>query len=108
MTGQNVEELAFVDQGYTGDTAAECRADVRHSAAGDQAPRSRTQLRAAAAALGGGTQLRLAGARFRLLARDYECLPRTVKGLHFLVFVCLRCCPRRSPYRRARVHNRLW
>lgn len=28
-------------------------------------------------------------ARFRRLARDYERLPRTVKGLHFLVFVCL-------------------
>jgi transposase len=28
-------------------------------------------------------------ARFRRLARDYERLPETLKGLHFLVFACL-------------------
>ncbi len=28
-------------------------------------------------------------ARFRRLARDYERLPATVVGLHFLVFACL-------------------
>jgi transposase len=28
-------------------------------------------------------------ARFRRLARDYERLPTTLKGLHFLAFSCL-------------------
>jgi hypothetical protein len=28
-------------------------------------------------------------ARFRRLARDYERLPETVAGLHFLAFACL-------------------
>jgi transposase len=35
-------------------------------------------------------------ARFRRLARDYEGLPETVAGLHFLAFVCLmlhKCLP---------------
>jgi hypothetical protein len=28
-------------------------------------------------------------ARFRRLARDYERLPETLAGLHFVAFVCL-------------------
>jgi len=81
-------ELAYVDQGYTGDTPA--------MAAAEQ-----------------GVQLevvRLPGAkkgfvllprrwvversfawltRFRRLARDYERLPETLAGLHYLAFACL-------------------
>ncbi len=39
-------------------------------------------------AAGRGAELRLTG-RFRRLARDYERLPETLAGLHFLAFVCL-------------------
>lgn len=87
VTGQNVE-LAFVDQGYTGEAPAQ-------------------------AAQGHGIQLEVVklpeakrgfvllprrwvversfawAARFRRLAKDYERLPETVAGLHFLVFACL-------------------
>jgi hypothetical protein len=46
-------------------------------------------LYAAAALVGGGAQFRLGGARFRRLARDYERLPETLIGFHFLVFAIL-------------------
>ena len=86
-TGRSVE-LAYVDQGYTGETAA-------------------------AAARGHGIELEVIklpeakrgfvllprrwvversfawAARFRRLARDYERLPETVAGLHFAAFACL-------------------
>ncbi len=87
VTGQAVE-LAYVDQGYTGDQAAQ-------------------------AAAGHGLQLEVVKlpqakkgfvllprrwvversfawtARFRRLARDYERLPETLAGLHFLAFAIL-------------------
>jgi transposase len=87
LTGQNVE-LAYVDQGYTGEAPA-------------------------AAALAHGVQLEVVKlpearrgfvllprrwvversfawmARFRRLARDYERLPTTLAGLHFIAFACL-------------------
>lgn len=87
VTGETVE-VAFVDQGYTGEVPA-------------------------AAAAGHGIQLEVIkldeakrgfvllprrwviersfawAARFRRLARDYERLPETVAGLHFLAFACL-------------------
>ena len=86
-TGQNVE-VAFVDQNYTGDAPA-------------------------AAAAGHGVRLEVIklpeakrgfvllprrwvversfawASRFRRLARDYERLPETVAGLHFVAFACL-------------------
>ena len=87
VTGQTVE-LAFVDQGYTGEEPA-------------------------AAAAGHGIQLEVIrlpeakrgfvllprrwvversfawATRFRRLARDYERLPETVKGLYVVAFACL-------------------
>jgi transposase len=87
VTGGTVE-VAFVDQGYTGDTpAAEAAA---HGIALDIVklpdakrgfvllPRRWVVERSFAWA-----------ARFRRLARDYERLPATVAGLHFLAFACL-------------------
>ena len=86
-TGETVE-IAFVDQGYTGENAA-------------------------SAALGHGIQLEVVKlptakrgfvllprrwvversfgwvSRFRRLARDYERLPQTLAGLHYLVFAIL-------------------
>ncbi len=87
VTGNTVE-VAFVDQGYTGEEPA-------------------------AAAAGSGIELVVVSlpeakkgfvllprrwvversfawaARFRRLAKDYERLPETVVGLHFVAFACL-------------------
>ena len=87
VTGKTVE-LAYVDQGYTGDAAAEAA-----QAHGIQLvvvklpeakrgfvllPRRWVVERSFAWA-----------ARFRRLARDYERLAATLAGLHFLAFTCL-------------------
>jgi transposase len=87
VTGQNVE-LAYVDQGYTGETPKEEAASqgmalevVCHSEAKRGfvlLPRRWVVERSFAWA-----------ARFRRLARDYERLPATLAGLHFIAFACL-------------------
>lgn len=87
VTGETVE-VAFVDQGYTGAKAANdadahgIRLEVIKL---DEAKRGFVLLprrwvveRSFAWA-----------ARFRRLARDYERLPETVRGLHFVAFACL-------------------
>lgn len=86
-TGETIE-IAFVDQGYTGETAA------------DQAQAHGIQLEVIklAEAKKGFVLLprrwvveRSFGwaARFRRLARDYERLPETLAGLHYLAFAIL-------------------
>jgi len=87
VTGDAVE-LAYVDQGYTGDAAAEAAEThgirlevVKHSEAKRGfvlLPRRWVVERSFAWA-----------ARFRRLARDYERLPETLAGLHFIAFACL-------------------
>jgi transposase len=87
VTGQSVE-LAYVDQGYTGDDAAQAAEAhgirlevVRHSEAKRGfilLPRRWVVERSFAWA-----------SRFRRLARDYERLPQTLAGLHFIAFACL-------------------
>ena len=87
VTGDAVE-LAYVDQGYTGDAAAEAAEThgirlevVKHSEAKRGfvlLPRRWVLERSFAWA-----------ARFRRLARDYERLPETLAGLHFIAFACL-------------------
>jgi transposase len=86
-TGEAVE-LAYVDQGYTGDRpAADAAARgirlevVKHTEAKRGfvlLPRRWVVERDFAWA-----------ARFRRLARDYERLPETLAGLHFVAFACL-------------------
>ena len=86
-TGESVE-LAFVDQGYTGETAAEqakahgMRLEVIKLAEAKKGfvllPRRWVVERSFGWA-----------ARFRRLARDYERLPETLAGLHFLAFAML-------------------
>jgi transposase len=87
LTGDSVE-IAFVDQGYTG--AATAAAAAAHGIALAVVklpdakrgfvllPRRWVVERSFAWA-----------SRFRRLARDYERLPTTVSGLHFLAFACL-------------------
>jgi transposase len=86
-TGQCVE-LAFVDQGYTGEAPA----------AAAQAHGIQLEVVKLAEAKRGFVLLPRRwvversfawAARFRRLAKDYERLPETVAGLHFLVFACL-------------------
>lgn len=86
-TGETVE-LAYVDQGYTGDDPAAAAAAhgvrlevVKHAEAKRGfvlLPRRWVVERSFAWA-----------ARFRRLARDYERLPETLAGLHFVAFACL-------------------
>jgi transposase len=86
-TGESVE-LAYVDQGYTGEKATEeaeahgMRLEiVRHEEAKRGfvlLPRRWVVERDFAWA-----------SRFRRLAKDYERLPATLAGLHFVVFACL-------------------
>ena len=86
-TGQTVE-VAFVDQGYTGDQPAADAAthgiqlEVVKLAEAKRGfvllPRRWVVERSFAWA-----------SRFRRLAKDYERLPETVAGLHFVAFACL-------------------
>jgi len=87
VTGESVE-VAYVDQGYTGEApASEAQAHgirlevVRHHEAKRGfvlLPRRWVVERSLAWS-----------ARFRRLARDYERLPTTLAGLHFVAFACL-------------------
>jgi len=83
-TGDSVE-LAFVDAGYTGATAAQAAAEhgirlevikLPEAKRGFVLLPRRWVVERSFAWL----------ARFRRLARDYERLPQTVKGLHFVAF----------------------
>src|SRR5262249_36534752 len=86
-TGENVE-LAFVDEGYTGEEPAAAaaahgiRLEVIKLPEAKRGfvllPRRRVVERSFARA-----------ARFRRLARDYERLPETFAALHFVAFACL-------------------
>jgi transposase len=87
ITGQSVE-LAYVDQGYTGEAAAEDAQQhgiqlhvVKHTEAKRGfilLPRRWVVERSHAWT-----------ARFRRLARDYERLAQTLAGFHYLAFACL-------------------
>lgn len=87
VTGETVE-LAFVDQGYTGETAAQAaethgmRLEVVKLEEAKKGfvllPRRWVVERSFGWA-----------ARFRRLARDYERLPETLAGLHYLAFAIL-------------------
>ena len=87
-TGENVVEVAYVDRGYTGEEASEAAEAhgirlevVKHPGAKKGfvlLPRRWVVERSFAWA-----------ARLRRLARDYERLPETVAGLHFVAFACL-------------------
>jgi transposase len=86
-TGQNVE-LAFVDQGYTGDAAASAARE--HGIALDVVKLSEAKRGFVLLPRRWVVERSFAWkSRFRRLVRDYERLPETVRGLHFLSFVIL-------------------
>jgi transposase len=86
-TGKNVT-LAYVDQGYTGASAAEAAAEAGVELCVVKLPEAK---RGFVLLPRRWVVERSFGwlARFRRLGRDYERLPTTVAGLHFLAFVCL-------------------
>lgn len=87
VTGQNVE-LAYVDQGYTGEQAeddAEEHGIHLEVVKLPEAKRGFVLLPRRWVVERSFAWL----ARFRRLARDYERLPTTVEGLHFVAFVVL-------------------
>jgi len=94
VTGEAVEP-AYADQGYTGEDPAEAAAArgirlkiVKHSEAKRGfvlLPRHWVVERNFALTL----SLPKGATRFRRLVRDYERLPETVAGLHFVAFDCL-------------------
>ena len=86
-TGETIE-IAFVDQGYTGDTAAQAAAQYGLRLEVVKLPEAKNGFvllpRRWVIERSFGWM-----ARFRRLARDYERLPETLRGLHFLAFAML-------------------
>jgi transposase len=87
ITGQHVE-IAFVDQGYTGDNPAQAAADHGIQLMVIKLPEAKKGFvllpRRWVVERSFGWL-----ARFRRLVRDYERLPETLQGLHFLAFAML-------------------
>ena len=91
-TGEQVE-LAFVDDGYTGRTAADAAA--AHGIALEVVKLSEAKSGFVLLPRRWVVEHSFAWlARFHRLARDYERLPETVRGLHFIAFACLMVQPR--------------
>jgi transposase len=90
-TGQSVE-VTFVDQGYTGEDAAQAAAEQGMRLEVVKLPDAKRGFvllpRRWVVERSFGW-----AARFRRLARDYERLPDTLKGLHFLAFAILMAHP---------------
>lgn len=87
VTGESVE-LAYVDQGYTGEAAQEQAAEYGMRLEVVKLPEAKKGFvllprRWVVERTFGWA------ARFRRLARDYERLPETLAGLHFLAFAIL-------------------
>lgn len=87
VTGESVE-VAFVDQGYTGETAA---SEAEAHRIGLEVIKLQEAKKGFVLLPRRWVVERTFGwaARFRRLARDYERLPETLAGLHFLAFAVL-------------------
>lgn len=86
-TGHHVE-VAFVDQGYTGRPAAEAAATHGITLAVVKLPDAKRGFVLLPRRWVVERDFAWAS-RFRRLVRDYERLPETVAGLHFVAFACL-------------------
>lgn len=87
LTGQKVE-VAFVDQGYTGEAAAQAAQSQAIQLEVVSLPQAKHGF--VLLPRRWGVERSFAWlARFRRLARDYERLPTTLVGLHFIAFACL-------------------
>jgi transposase len=87
VTGEHVE-LAYVDQGYTGEEAAAAAATHGIQLAVVKLPEAKHGFVLLPRRWVVERDFAWA-ARFRRLARDYERLAATLAALHFLVFACL-------------------
>jgi len=87
VTGEAVD-LAYVDQGYTGETPAEAAKAHGIRLAVVKLPEAKRGFVLLPRRWVVERSFAWA-ARFRRLARDYERLPETVAGLHFVAFVTL-------------------
>jgi transposase len=87
VTGQSVE-LGFVDQGYTGDDPAAAAAEHGIRLEVIKLPEAKRGFVLLPRRWVVERSFAWA-ARFRRLAKDYERLPETVAGLHFVAFACL-------------------
>ena len=87
VTGQRVQ-LAYVDQGYTGEQAA---TDAQKHGIELEVVKLPEAKRGFVLLPRRWVVERSLGwmARFRRLARDYERLPATLAGLHFVAFACI-------------------
>jgi transposase len=86
-TGQKLE-VAFVDQGYTGEHAAEAAAAHNVRLEVVKLPRAKRGFVLLPKRWVVERSFAWA-ARFRRLARDYERLSTTLSGLHWVAFICL-------------------
>lgn len=84
VTGENVE-VAFVDQGYTGEQAAQAAATEGIKLEVVKLPEAKKGFVLLPKRWVVERSFAWV-ARFRRLARDYERLPETLAGLHFLAF----------------------
>ncbi len=87
VTGDAVE-VAFVDQGYTGDDAQQMAADHGIQLIVIKLPEAKKGFVLLPKRWVVERSFAWTG-RFRRLARDYERLPETLAGLHFLAFAIL-------------------
>ncbi len=87
VTGESVQ-IAFVDQGYTGDDAAQAAAEQGIDLVVVKLPEAKKGFVLLPKRWVVERSFAWA-ARFRRLARDYERLPETLAGLHFVAFAML-------------------
>ena len=87
VTGESVE-IAFVDQGYTGDKPAQAAAEQGIDLVVVKLPQAKKGFVLLPKRWVVERSFAWA-ARFRRLARDYERLPQTLAGLHFVAFAML-------------------
>jgi transposase len=87
VTGEHVE-LAYVDQGYTGEAPAEAAKQQGIDLEVVKLPEAKRGFVLLPRRWVVERSFAWAS-RFRRLAKDYERLPETLIGLHFVAFVCL-------------------